>query len=64
VPFLGVLSGVSDDPMGWRSRREDVAPFLPPDGRLEHFEDIGHFLHIEQPRLIADMVLDFLEPCR
>jgi pimeloyl-ACP methyl ester carboxylesterase len=64
VPFLGVLSGVSDDPMGWNSRPEDVSPFLPPGGRLESFDDIGHFLHIEQPRRIADLVLEFLEPYR
>ena len=32
--------------------------------RLEVFDDIGHFLHIEQPRLIADLVLEFLEPHR
>ena len=59
-----VLSGVVDDPMGWKSRRGDVAPFLPPDGRLEFFDDVGHFLHIEQPRMIADLVLEFLEPYR
>ena len=64
LPFLGVLSGVVDDPMGWKSRPGDIAPFLPPDGRVEFFDDIGHFLHIEQPRLIADMVLEFLEPLR
>jgi len=64
LPFLGVLSGVADDPMGWKSKSDDVAPFLPPDGRIEYFEDIGHFLHIEQPRLIADLVLEFLEPFR
>ena len=40
------------------------APFLPPDGRIEYFDDIGHFLHIEQPRLMADLVLEFLEPYR
>ncbi|CAB4601056.1 unannotated protein [freshwater metagenome] len=62
MPFLGVLSGVQDDPMGWKSRREDIAPFLPPGGRLEYCDDIGHFLHIEQPRYIADLVLEFLEP--
>jgi pimeloyl-ACP methyl ester carboxylesterase len=60
VPFLGVLSGVQDDPMGWKSRRGDVEPFLPPGGQLEFCDDIGHFLHIEQPRYIADLVLDFL----
>lgn len=64
VPFLGVLSGVADDPMGWKSRRGDVAPYLPPGGRLEYLDDVGHFLHIEQPRFIADMVIDFLEPLR
>lgn len=60
MPFLGVLSGVVDDPMGWNSRRRDIEPFLPPGGQLEFYDDIGHFLHIEQPRFIADLVLDFL----
>jgi pimeloyl-ACP methyl ester carboxylesterase len=64
LPFLGVLSGVADEPMGWKSRPEDVAPFLPPGGRLEMFDDIGHFLHIEQPGTMADLVLGFLEPHR
>ena len=64
LPFLGVLSGVADDPMGWKSRRGDVDPYLPPGGRLEYFDDIGHFLHIEQPRQIADLVVEFLEPYR
>lgn len=64
LPFLGVLSLVPDDPMGWKSRPEDVAPYLPPGGHLEAFDDVGHFLHIEQPRLIADLVLEFLEPHR
>ncbi|MCU0309898.1 MAG: alpha/beta hydrolase [Acidimicrobiales bacterium] len=64
MPFLGVLSGVADDPMGWNSRRADVEPYLPPGGRLEFCDDIGHFLHIEQPRAMADLVLEFLEPHR
>ena len=64
MPFLGVLSGVQDDPMGWKSRRSDIEPFLPPGGRLEFFDDIGHFLHIEQTRFIADLVLEFLESFR
>jgi pimeloyl-ACP methyl ester carboxylesterase len=61
LPFLGVLSGVADDPMGWKSREADVAPFLPSGGRLVHYDDIGHFLHVEQPRVIADLVLRFLD---
>ena len=64
LPFLGVLAGATDDPMGWKSRPEDVAPFLPPEGDLELLDDVGHFVHIEQPRLIADLLLDFLEPYR
>ena len=64
MPFLGVLSGVQDDPMGWKSRRGDIEPFLPPGGQLEFYDDIGHFLHIEQTRFIADLVLKFLEPHR
>ncbi len=64
MPFLGVLSGVADEPMGWKSRRADIAPYLPSGGRLEYYDDIGHFLHIEQPRFIADLVIEFLEPHR
>jgi len=64
MPFLGVLSGVQDDPMGWKSRRGDIEPFLPPGGQLEFYDEIGHFLHIEQTRFIADLVLKFLEPHR
>ena len=64
LPFLGVLSGVTDDPMGWKSRAQDVIPYLPPGGRLEFLDEVGHFLHVEQPRMIADMVLEFLEPYR
>ena len=64
LPFLGVLSGVADDPMGWKSRPGDVAPF-PAAGRPpQSFDDIGHFLHMSSPRTIADLVLDFLEPYR
>jgi pimeloyl-ACP methyl ester carboxylesterase len=64
LPFLGVLSGVQDDPMGWKSRRGDIEPFLPPGGQLEFYEEIGHFLHIEQPQFIADLVLEFLRGVR
>ena len=64
MPFLGVLSGVQDDPMGWKSRHGDIEPYLPPGGRLEYYDDIGHFLHIEQSRFMADLVLEFLEPLR
>ncbi len=59
VPVLGVL-GLESEVMGWGTRPHHVLPHLPPGGRLEALEGVGHFVHIEQPRLIADMVLEFL----
>jgi pimeloyl-ACP methyl ester carboxylesterase len=59
MPFLGVL-GLQLEEMGWGTRPEDVVPYLPLDGRLEVLEDVGHFVHIEQPHLVAALVLDFL----
>ncbi|MEJ5254891.1 MAG: alpha/beta hydrolase [Acidimicrobiales bacterium] len=59
VPVLGVL-GLEVEVMGWGTRPADVEPYLPPGGRLEALEGVGHFVHIEQPRLVADLVLEFL----
>jgi pimeloyl-ACP methyl ester carboxylesterase len=59
VPVLGVL-GTEPEPLGWGTKHADVVPYLPPGARLESLEGVGHFVHIEQPRLIADMVLEFL----
>ena len=59
VPFLGFL-GTVDEPMGWGARERDVRPWLPAGGRLEVLDGIGHFIHIEEPRVVADMVLDFV----
>jgi pimeloyl-ACP methyl ester carboxylesterase len=59
VPFLGVL-GLEKEAMGWGTRPSDVTPYLPRGARFEPLEGVGHFVHIEQPRLIADLVLDFL----
>jgi pimeloyl-ACP methyl ester carboxylesterase len=63
VPFLGVL-GLEPEVMGWGTRPVDVIPNLPPGGRLEALEDVGHFVHIERPQLVADLVLEHLEPLR
>jgi pimeloyl-ACP methyl ester carboxylesterase len=59
VPVLGVL-GLDLEVMGWGTLPEDVLPNLPPGGRFEPLEGVGHFVHVEQPRLVADLVLDFL----
>jgi pimeloyl-ACP methyl ester carboxylesterase len=59
VPFLGVLVG-AEEPMGWGTRPRHVEKWMPRHARLEYFEDLGHFIHIEQPQMVADMVLEFL----
>ena len=60
VPMLGVL-GEEQEPMGWGTKPEDVRPLLPPGARLETLPGAGHFVHIEKPQEVADMVLEFLE---
>jgi pimeloyl-ACP methyl ester carboxylesterase len=59
VPFLGVL-GLEPEVMGWGTQPDDVTPYLPPGGRFVALEGVGHFVHIEQPDVIAELVLDFL----
>jgi pimeloyl-ACP methyl ester carboxylesterase len=59
VPVLGVL-GLELETMGWGTRPEDVLPNLPAGARFHALDGVGHFVHIEQPRLVADLVLDFL----
>ncbi|MBK9179730.1 MAG: alpha/beta hydrolase [Acidimicrobiales bacterium] len=59
VPFLGVLGLVTEE-MGWGTVPADVEPFLPPGARFVPLADTGHFVHIERPRLVADLVLEFL----
>lgn len=60
MPFLGVLAG-QQEPMGWGTVPQQIEPQLPPGGRLEVLREHGHFVHIEQPALVAEMVIDFLE---
>ena len=59
MPFLGVI-GLQEDPMGWGTRPDQVAPFLPPLGECIGMDDAGHFVHIEQPQYVADLLLEFL----
>jgi pimeloyl-ACP methyl ester carboxylesterase len=59
MPFLAVLASELEE-MGWGTRPDNVAAFLPDGGRVEILAGVGHFVHIEQPDLVATMVLDFL----
>jgi pimeloyl-ACP methyl ester carboxylesterase len=59
MPFLGILGRVQE-PMGWGTLPHQVTKYIPVEGRLEVLDDAGHFVHIEQPDLVAGMVLDFL----
>ena len=59
VPLLGLL-GTEREPMDWGSTPETLRPYLPPGARLEVVPETGHFIHIEKPREVADLVLEFL----
>ena len=58
MPVLCIL-GTEIEPMGWGTLPEDVLPNLPPQGRFVAV-DAGHFVHIEKPREVADLILDLL----
>ncbi len=59
VPVLGVL-GLEAELMGWGTKPEEVAPYLPSQSEFVGLDGVGHFVHIERPRQVADLVLEFL----
>lgn len=59
VPVLAVL-GTEPDPMGWGTLPDDVISHLPPGGRFVSLDGAGHFLHIEQPHAVAELVLEHI----
>lgn len=59
MPFLGIVASV-DELMGWGTPVDKVRPYMPLNGRLEQFPDTGHFVHVERPDAVSEMVLDFL----
>ena len=59
MPVLCVL-GMDIEVMGWGTLPEDVHQNLPPGGRFVPLDGVGHFVHIEKPDVVADLILDFL----
>jgi pimeloyl-ACP methyl ester carboxylesterase len=59
VPALGLVSRVVE-PMGWGSSADELRPHLAERTVVEDIAELGHFLHIEAPELIARRILDFL----
>ncbi len=60
APFLALL-GTEQELMGFGTTVDDVRSFLPPGGRVVEVDGAGHFIHIERPDAVADMVLEHLE---
>jgi pimeloyl-ACP methyl ester carboxylesterase len=59
MPFLGIL-GLELEEMSWGTTPEDVLPWLPPLAEFVPLEDTGHFVHIEQPAVVGERIVDFL----
>ena len=62
-PMLAIM-GLQPEMMGWGSRPEEVEEWLPPASQVVAMDDVGHFVHIEQPDRVAKVVLQFLEDVR
>ena len=39
---------------------DEVKPYLPPGARMMALPGVGHFVHIEQPERVAELVLEFV----
>ena len=59
APLLGLTATVEEE-MGWGTNHKASMPFLPPGASLVPFENTGHFIHIEHPGRVANLVLEFL----
>jgi len=57
MPFLAVF-GTEPEEMGWGTEPRSVLSYLPADGRAEILDGVGHFVHIERPHRVAELVLD------
>lgn len=59
MPVLAVL-GLEVEMMSWGTTPDDVRKYLPPGAVFAPLEDAGHFVHIEQPDIIAGLTLDLI----
>jgi pimeloyl-ACP methyl ester carboxylesterase len=59
MPFFGIL-GAQLEEMGWGTPPNEVIPFMPLDSHCHVLDDVGHFVHIEQPDRVSSLILDFL----
>ena len=59
MPFLGILGSEMEE-MGWGTPPKKVLPYMPMRGHCEVLDDVGHFVHIERPDHVAELVLDFV----
>jgi pimeloyl-ACP methyl ester carboxylesterase len=59
VPLLSILA-TAEEEMGWTTSRQSLEKYLPRHAEVVEYEDSGHFVHIEHPRGVADLVLEFL----
>jgi pimeloyl-ACP methyl ester carboxylesterase len=59
LPLFAIL-GLIPEEMSMGATPESLGPYLPVGARVHAFADTGHFVHIEKPREVADLVLGFL----
>lgn len=57
-PLFG-LTATAKEQLGSGVTAEQLAPYLPPGADVRPFPDAGHFIHIEHPRPVADLLLGF-----
>lgn len=64
LPALGMpvrcVLGLDLEVMGWGTLPEDVLANLPPGGSFVPLEGVGHFVHIEQPDVVASLILEWI----
>ncbi|MCU1497433.1 MAG: hypothetical protein JWM47_1386 [Acidimicrobiales bacterium] len=59
MPVLCVL-GMDLEVMGWGTLTEDVRPNLPPGAHFVSLDGVGHFMHVEEPAVVAELIGGFL----